>query len=755
MIRIAIIQVTLLNYLYVLAKQLLLDIKAAGQTFAATLLLIHAAQAVNAAEIFTDAKPVMRVTDTNKRIKAKPTGKPENISPEKIITLEPITIFARPISLSLTVPSVEESQQRLHQVPGGTTLIEGLRVKEGAAFTVTDALAYAPGVYVGDSQASVTGGSRISIRGSDINSSFIPISGIKFLRNGMPFTNANGFTDTETLNLSSIQQIEVYRGANALEYGGSNLGGAINFITPTGYTADPLKIGMTLGTNGYLNPSVSAGGVLGKGWDAYGSFSYVNFNGNRDNSEQELFYGYGNIGYRWNENHETRLHVDLQDHDFHLPFSLTKQQLEENPHQSNANPNDRPSGFPVYRVDLQHTVRLDGGDKFDLGAYYFSKDNSYNFQNFGFLYDLWQDAGFSLRHQINGELFGFKNRIVWGGLAQWLWINDQEHEPIDGKSGFLRFNERDDWNNVEAYVQDQLSLTDNFTLVLGGQINYRRVEIERKFPVLETGLASPAHQDFFNVNPKLGFTWQATPKAQLYGNVSRSAEPSPLNDLKNIFQVPKLTSQTGTTIEIGTRGGNKRFKWDLAVYHAWLNHELLTIPTPPSFVNFDTTNAQSSEHTGIELGLESTLPLNFIAADDQLRLRGSYTWSRFEFANDPNLGNNRLPGIPEHNGRFEALYQHPSGFYIGPNVTAISSNWVDFTNTLAAQPYALLGARVGWDDGKHWKVFLDGRNLTNEYYAASVFVTGDAGTVDTLGRGAALFNPGATRMVFAGFEYRY
>lgn len=135
---------------------------------------------------------------------------------------------------------------------------------------------------------------------------------------------------------------------------------------------------------------------------------------------------------------------------------------------------------------------------------------------------------------------------------------------------------------------------------------------------------------------------------------------------------------------------------------------------------------------------------------DRIRLRGSYTWSNFHFDDDPVLKDNRLPGIPEHNARFEALYQHPGGFYIGPNVTAVSSNWVDFTNTLAADAYALLGARVGWDDGKHWKVFVDGRNLTNERYAASVFVTGDAG-----GQDVAQFNPGATRMVFGGFEYRY
>lgn len=682
--------------------------------------------------------------------------KPKPNGDAAVIELEPLSVFASPGSLSLTMPDLEESRDKLAQVPGGTSLIDGERIREGAAISATDALAYAPGVYVGDSQGGVAAGSRISIRGSDINSQIIPISGIKFLRNGLPFTNANGFTDTETLNLYSIQQIEIYRGANALEYGGSNLGGAINLITPSGYSSDQARIGMTLGTNGYLNPTVSVGKDLGKGWDTYGAFSYVNYNGNRENSDQELFYGYGNLGYRWNENNETRLHLDVQDLNFHIASSLTKSQLEENPHQTNMNRFDRPSGISVFRVDLQHTVRLDDGDQFDVGAYYFRKNNKYNFRTINFFFDLWQESGISWRHQINGTLFGHKNRIVWGGLSQWQWNNDWEYQPIDGEPALLSFDEPELFHNVEAYLQDQLSLTDAFTLVLGGQINYRSAEFRRKYPVLEPGEVSPANQDFFNFNPKLGFTWQATSDIQLFGNVSRSSEPPPLLDLTDIFKSTKLTSQTGTTVEIGARGGDKQFNWDFAFYHAWINHELLTFPlSPTETYSFFTINAKNTIHTGIEIGFENILPLSLISDDDQVRLRGSYAWSRFEFDNDPIQGNNRLAGIPEHNGRFEALYQHPCGFYMGPNVTAVGSNWVDHANTLAAQPYVLLGARIGWDDGKHWKVFVDGRNLTNEYYAASVFVNSDVRLLDPFGRGATLFNPGATRMVFAGFEFRY
>ncbi|EAR20290.1 TonB-dependent receptor domain-containing protein [Nitrococcus mobilis] len=663
-------------------------------------------------------------------------------------TLAPLTVTAKPTPGSLTTPSILQTQAKLDRVPGGTTLIDGERLKEGVRFSASDALAYAPGVYVGDANAGVGGGTRISIRGSDVNSIISPIRGIMLLRNGLPFTSANGLSDTESINIYPADHIEVYRGANALEYGASTLGGAINFVNHTGYTSSGVKAGITAGSYGYLNPRISAGHAFDSGWDAYGSFSYIDFDGNRQNNDQDHYYGYGTLGYRWNEHHESRLHIDLQDHEYLIPSPLTKQQLEENPRQHTGSFDNPHSGFPVYRVDLQHSVRMNDGDRLDFGAYYFKKDFSFLFTEFGFFRDLWEDAGLSWRHQINGQLLGMKNRIVWGGLAQWMRIKDRNFGVTDGERGPLLSEERDKWQNFQVYLEDQLDLTDTFTLVLGIQAFYREVEYEDLMP--DPGDPKTAGQEFSKVNPKLGFIWRATPAVQIYGNVSRSAEPPPLNNLSSVSSEPQLKTQTGTTVEIGTRGRTKWLRWDLAFYQAWLDNEFLITPTPPRFTDFSAANADDTLHTGVELGLESTLPLGLLADYDQIRIRGSYSWNHFRFDDDPVLGDNQLPGIPEHNARVELLYQHPSGFYIGPNVQVASKNFVDFTNTLAANSYALLGARIGWDNGKNLKVFVDGRNLTDEHYAASVFVTGDAG-----GQDRASFNPGPTRMIFGGVEIAF
>jgi iron complex outermembrane recepter protein len=654
-------------------------------------------------------------------------------------------------SPSLTTPSIAESKAKLNRVPGGTTVIEGKRIKEGISLSVSDTLATAPGVYVGDISAGATGGSRISIRGSDANSFISPIKGIKVLRNGMPLTHANGTFDTEQFNLYAIDHIDVYRGASALEYGGSNLGGAINIITPTGYTASPLKIGMNFGTNGYVHPIISAGKAFDNGFDAYGSFSYLDTNTTREHNDQTQYLGHGNLGYRWNENQETRLYFDIQKHDFLWPGSLTKQQIAQNPRQ-NSNDWSLPQGIKTYRVDLKHSIKLDDTDRFDIGAYY--SNNKYVYDYVGSVnHDTWEDVGFNWRHEINGNLFGMKNKLIWGGLTQWQFIYDGNYEEVNRSKGALQTAERDVWTNVEAYLEDQLSLTNTFTLVAGLQLNYREVDYKRTFGYVadETRPSNSANQDFFTANPKLGFTWQATKEGQIYGNLSRSSEPPPISDLANVYLDPSLELQTASTVEIGTRGQTERLKWDFAFYQAWLNNEYLIIGDPKNPNNFSAANANSTTlHSGIELALETNIPLNLVSSGDEIRLFGNYTWNNFRFDNDKVLGSNRIPGIPEHVARLEALYKHPSGFYVGPNAQIVSSNWVDFNNTLSANPYALLGARIGWDDGKHWKLFVDGRNLTNEYYASSVWVMGNANGDDL-----AQFNPGATRSVFGGIEYRY
>jgi iron complex outermembrane receptor protein len=55
----------------------------------------------------------------------------------------------------------------------------------------------------------------------------------------------------------------VLRGANGFDQGSLALGGAINYVTHTGYDAAPLQVRYEVGSRGYQHRHVSSGQVLG------------------------------------------------------------------------------------------------------------------------------------------------------------------------------------------------------------------------------------------------------------------------------------------------------------------------------------------------------------------------------------------------------------------------------------------------------------------------------------------------------------
>lgn len=208
----------------------------------------------------------------------------------------------------------------------------------------------------------------------------------------------------------------------------------------------------------------------------------------------------------------------------------------------------------------------------------------------------------------------------------------------------------------------------------------------------------------------------------------------------------QLDAQTATSVDLGTRGTAGRASWDVVLYQAWIDDELLSqndgVGNP-----LGTVNAGKTIHAGIE----AEFNLRFAAPGGSFALRQVYNWSRFRFDGDPVYGDNQLAGLPEHFVRADFLYERTSGFYGGPNVEWVPEKYpVDHANTLFADPYTLLGVKVGYRAKSGWAGFVEGKNLTDETYAATTGVLADA-----RGRDSAQFLPGDGRSVFAGLEHRW
>ena len=136
---------------------------------------------------------------------------------------------------------------------------------------------------------------------------------------------------------------------------------------------------------------------------------------------------------------------------------------------------------------------------------------------------------------------------------------------------------------------------------------------------------------------------------------------------------------------------------------------------------------------------------------DRLLLRVNYLWNNFQYVNDAVYGNNALPGIPEHYIRAELVYEHPSGFYIGPNFEYVPIGYsIDSAGTVFTDSYALLGAKIGWRSPKGFSAYFEIKNIVDTTYTATTGVVADAGGVDV-----AQFLPGEGRGFYAGVEWRW
>jgi len=135
--------------------------------------------------------------------------------------------------------------------------------------------------------------------------------------------------------------------------------------------------------------------------------------------------------------------------------------------------------------------------------------------------------------------------------------------------------------------------------------------------------------------------------------------------------------------------------------------------------------------------------------EGSLRLSQTYTLNDFHFDGDPVYGNNRIAGIPVHIYEADLLYESAAGFYAGPNLRCNFTHYpVDEANTLFADPYRLLGFKIGFRSKKGFSIFFEAKNLTNKRFASAVDAIADARTDSD----PEVFHPGDGRSFYGGIS---
>ena len=637
-----------------------------------------------------------------------------------------------------------EAEQAL--TPGGVSLVDGESLRQRSVISLGDMLRYVPGLWA--ASGSTGDSSFLSSRGSNLDATNYDGNGIKLLQDGLPVTAADGNNHNRQVDPMSASHAVVARGANALTYGASTLGGAIDFVTPTARDGARNELLLNAGSHGQWQGRVTLGGVAGN-FDGLVTAETRQSDGYRLHQRQDRKGLYANGGLQLSNDVHTRFYATYIDNKQQLPGVLTRQQWLDDPRQAEA---AAVAGNYRYNVESWRLANktvwdIDADSKLTVGLSHESQQLYhpivYAPPFFSLLIDTEQrTTGGTVRYQ---RRMGAHDLLVGMNLAH-TTVSGGNYSYVPGGAQTLSTVVDNSADNLELFVMDRWNFAPNWTAVYGAQA----VSTHRE--VAAAGLKG----DYNSVNPRAGLIRQLTPTTQLFANVSRIYEAPTLYELED--ETPGgppntlLDAMRGTVFEVGTRGKQalgqrNHWNWDVAVYYTRLRNEILSRDDPGAPGTSLSINANGTVHAGIEALLAGSFALGD-SNRHRIEPMVNMTFNHFRFRSDSTYGNNVLPAAPKVAIRGEVLYRHTAGFFFGPTFDIVSSRYADFSNTYKVDSYTLWGLRAGWT-AKDWEVFAEARNLGDRKYVSQFSVR------DQAAANAAILTPGEPRSLYVGARLKF
>lgn len=717
----------------------------------------------------------------------------QSASPGSVVALDPIVVGG-------ASGTQAEAETRLAATPGGTAVLGAARFRDRATVTPSDALDAVPGVVVQD----FFGGfdqPRVQIRGSGLQQN--PVErGVLFLQDGLPLNRADGSYIVGLSNPRAADFIEAYRGYTANRLGATVLGGALNFVSPTGSNAPGVAASLQGGSFGFAEGNLAAGWA-GDGFDAHVALGRSTRDGFRDsNNASDRGAVNANLGIDLSDAVSARVFAGWTDLDFDVPGPIPKAALEDDPAQVHPGPTVTPGRPPSVATpgpnvprdapgrsatQARAGVRITGDfgpHVVDLSAGIARTDDRFTFPiSSGVRETDGTDATLVARYAYRPDpeadlpLFEATASYSTGHADRDYFVNDR------GRRGAQFGRNRLTAQTLSLFAGANIPLGGGLILSPGLAFAEARRDNDDRFGAprptiafnpVRPDMALPAgavpfddtsyERSYSGFSPSLALSWQVDDRNLVFAAVSRSFEPPTHDDLlatvngtpnssagrpspgdparpAAAFATPDLEAQTATTVELGWRGAAGPVDIDAVVYRAWVENELLSLRDVTG-ASLGAVNADRTTHTGLELGLG--------AAWGDLSGRLAYTYQDFRFDGDPVRGNNRLAGATPHVIDLRADWAASAALTLGGRVY-----WrpvrtpVDNLNTLYADPFATLDLDARYAFGDRWVAVAELRNVTDEAYAGSTLI------VDRARPDQAAFLPGDGRAFYVGVSARF
>ena len=649
--------------------------------------------------------------------------------------------------------------------PGAVSVVDGETFYARPVNNMADSLRYVPGVWA----ESGTGGDAIflSSRGSNLDATSYDGNGVKLFQDGLPVTTADGNNHNRFLDPMAAREVVFARGANALAYGASTLGGAVDFSTPTARNSPATQVFLNAGSHGMANARLTAGTVSGD-FDGQVTLDAKGRDGYREHSRQDRLGVYANVGWRVSDALDLRVFATHIDSDEQLAGSLTRAQFDADPYQ--AQPSARTGNFQLNvrssRLALKGDWRIDNGRRLEFGMSY-EDQHLYHPIVDKVMVDF-DGPGPMAPVEVFSLLRDAEQRTVAGMLRYNVARGDHDvlaginlaHTREEGgnyrndggrRNGLTQLTDKRS-NSVEAFLLDRWRFMPDWTLVYGVQGVFTDRDV-RTFTLATNGLRNPK-ADYSALNPRIGVIRALGGGNELYASVSRLYEAPTTFELEDDVRGDgsTLDAMHGEVAEVGVRGASTgdssttRWHWDVSAYRARIRDEILSVDNPSAPGTSLSANIDRTRHAGIEALVGASIPL--AGAASRIEPLVSATWNDFAFEGAPVYGNNTLPAAPRYVIRGEVMYRTDAGFFVGPTFDLVGARWADFSNTYRVDAYRLFGLRAGIQR-QRWEMFAELRNLADKHYVGQLTVR------DVASAGDALLQAGEPRSAYVGLRLKF
>ncbi len=553
-----------------------------------------------------------------------------------------------------------------------------------------ESLATIPGVFF-QNRYNYAQDLRIAIRGFGARANF-GIRGIKLIVDGIPTTLPDGQGSVDSLDLASIERIEVIRGTSSSLYG--NASGGIILIESGSAAEQPfVESRLAYGADGFRKSQLKAGGRSGD-LDYLVSLVDQHSDGYRDHSSARN--ALVNTRLQWRIDQDTRLN---------LVFNRTDQPEAEDPGGVNAQQlrADR-------RSARDQNVALDAGEALDqsrlglrlrkqFGDDELSISNYYLWRNFDGRIPLASNGVIQFERQVRGLTAGYHHQRNDGELRFTLGLDFAEQDDdrqrfanLGGTRGNQVLDQHETVRNAGVYLQSRWQPAAHWQLTAG--LRYDEV----KFIVDDRLGDSSGRRTLSELSPELGVSYTPTDDQQFYLRAATAFETPTTTELAESGSTglnPDLQPQLAESVELGWRGSlGEHLQATANLFDIRIDDEIIGAEDAMGDSFF--VNAGESSRQGLELSLAAQL-------HETVSLQAAYSWSDFEFEqfrdeDNNDFAGNRLPGAPQHLSSVQLDYQQSGGdgWFASFEARYVDRFALDNANSAFSKRYLLADARVAY-----------------------------------------------------------